>query len=131
MSQEQLAELEAEKAKMTPEELASERMMLNYQVRFWRQKAWRAEQQRDREIAERKALELRFKKYSEIPQKILDDAIRTAETQELVYLKDRAVQALPFLLWSNKCREENEIEAVGDKIKFWSNLLSSTDNLDE
>ena len=131
MSQEQLADLEAEKAKMTPEELASERMMLTYQVRFWKQKAWRAEQQRDREIAERKALELRFKKYSEIPQKILEDAVRRAETQELTYLKETAVQALSFLLWSNKCREENEIETVGEKIKFWSKMLSSTDHLDE
>lgn len=131
MSQEQLADLEAEKAKMTPEELASERMMLTYQVRFWKQKAWRAEQQRDREIAERKALELRFKKYSEIPQKILEDAVRRAETQELTYLKEKAVQALSFLLWSNKCREENEIETVGEKIKFWSKMLSSTDHLDE
>jgi len=70
MSEQQLAELEFELSQQVG---ADERMLLNYEARFWKHRAWRAEQQRDRAELARKEAEVLLEKYKGIPQEKLDE----------------------------------------------------------
>ena len=72
MSQEELTELKLEPSQQVS---SDERMILEYEARFWKQKAWRAEQQRERAETARKEAEEMTRKYKEIPEKRLEQLL--------------------------------------------------------
>ena len=124
MSQQQLADLEAERALMTPEELADEMMFMAHAIRFWKQKAWRAEQQRDREIAERKAAEARFERFAGIPQEALDTLLVKMKEEKVAAVKAEAGKIIGYIPWVKYELEEKTINNVDAKLEFWTKLIS-------
>ncbi|NDB82368.1 MAG: hypothetical protein EB127_06455 [Alphaproteobacteria bacterium] len=102
-----------------------ERMILNHQVRFWKQKAWRAEQQRDRAILACKEAEAITEKYKSIPKEILDKLLQEAEQEELSIAKKNADVYMNTIGLVNFCKLEKSAELLEsrlDKIKFWKNV---------
>ena len=102
-----------------------ERMILNHQVRFWKQKAWRAEQQRDRAILACKEAEAITEKYKSIPKEILDKLLQEAEQEELSIAKKNADVYMNIIGLVNFCKLEKSAELLEsrlDKIKFWKNV---------
>jgi hypothetical protein len=124
MSQQQLADLEAERALMTPEELADERMYMAHTISFWKQKAWRAEQQRDREIAERKATEAQFERFKAIPQEALDALLLKMKEEKVAAVKKEASKIIGYIPWVKYELEEKTIQDVDAKLEFWTKLIS-------
>ena len=124
MSEQQLADLEAEKALMTPEQLADEKMLMAYEIRFWRQRAWRAEQQRDRANAERKAAEMKYEKFKDLPQESLDTLLNKIKEEKVVALKDQASKLIGYIPWTKYELEEKSMKDTDAKIDFWSKLIS-------
>jgi hypothetical protein len=124
MSQQQLADLEAERALMTPEELADERMFMLHAISFWKQKAWRAEQQRDREIAERKATEAQFERFKVIPQEALDALLIKMKEEKVAAVKKEASKIIGYIPWVKYELEEKTIQDVDAKLEFWTKLIS-------
>ena len=124
MSQQQMDELDAEKTNLTPQQLADERMVMAFEIRFWKQKAWRAEQQRDRAIAEKKATEMQYERFNEISQEALD-ALRLKMKEEKVTLaKEEASKIIGYIPWVKYEIEEKAIADVDAKLQFWTKLIS-------
>jgi hypothetical protein len=125
MSEQQLADLDMELSQLvTPDE----RMMLNYEIRFWKQKAWRAEQQRDRAEAAQKEAEDINKKYKAIPQEILDRYILEVKEKELKELKEAAYIHMPTIGLTNFHRLSSNSDLLNDidaKIKLWKDVVSN------
>jgi hypothetical protein len=117
-------ELDAEKTNLTPQELADERMVMAFEIRFWKQKAWRAEQQRDREIAERKATELKYERFNEIPQEALDALLIKMNEKKIALAKEEASKIIGYIPWVKYELEEKAIVDVGAKLQFWTKLIS-------
>ena len=109
---------------MTPQQLADEKMLMVYEIRFWKQKAWRAEQQRDREIAERKAAELKCERFKEIPQEALDAILIKIKEDKVACLKEEAGKIIGYIPWVKYQIEEKSIKDIDAKIEFWTKLIS-------
>jgi len=124
MSVEQLAELESEKANLSPEDIACERMFMAFEIRFWRQKAWRTEQQRARITEEKRLLEEKYEKYKNIPEHYLDALINTIKEEKIESLKEEAKSIIEIIPWVKYDREAKEIPDLDEKIKFWTSLIS-------
>ena len=124
MSEQQLSDLEAEKALMTPKQLADEIMIMKFEIRFWRQRAWRAEQQRDREIAERKATEAKYEKFKKIPEESLNEILNKMKEEQILTLKEEANKIIGILPWILYEQEEKLIQDLDAKITFWTKLIS-------
>ena len=125
MSKQQLADLEMELSQLvTPDE----RMIMNYEIRFWKQKAWRAEQQRDRAEAAQKEAEAISEKYKAIPQNVLDRFVLEVKEKELKELKDAAYVHMPTIGLTNFNRLVSQADLTNDidaKIKLWKEVVSN------
>lgn len=123
MSQQQLADLNSELSELVS---PGERMLLEYEIRFWKQKAWRAEQQRDRaEIAKKEAEDI-AEKYKSIPQEILDQVVADLKEEELNLMKEAASVHLPTIGLTNfrrLCTQADILDTVDAKIKHWKGVL--------
>ena len=117
-------ELDAEKSNLTPQQLADEKMLMTFEIRFWKQKAWRAEQQRDREIAERKATELQYERIKGIPQEALDALLLKMKEEKVTLAKEEAGKIIGYIPWVKYELEEKAINDVDDKLEFWTKLIS-------
>ena len=131
MSQEQMAELATEKSRLSSEDMSDETMLMKFEIRFWKQRAWRAEQQRDQEIAARKATEVYLERYKGIPQESLDGLRLSLLTSDLARLKNTAMQTLGLYQWTMKCQEESAVDGVQNKIHFWADIISATNTLED
>jgi hypothetical protein len=125
MSQQQLADLEMELSQLvTPDE----RMLLEYEIRFWKQKAWRAEQQRDRaETAQKEAEEL-TKKYKSIPQEVLERFVLEVKEKELKEVKDAAYVHMPTIGLTNFRRLSSHadlLDNIDAKINLWKEVIGN------
>jgi hypothetical protein len=122
MSKQQLADLESELSQLVSRD---ERMLLEYEIRFWKQKAWRAEQQRDRaEVAQKEAEDI-AEKYKSIPQDILDKMVLDLKEKELNRLKETALVHLPTIGLTNfnRLRSQGELlKNIDDKINHWKDV---------
>ncbi len=123
MSQQQMDDLDAEKTNLTPQQLADERMVMAFEIRFWKQKAWRAEQQRDRAIAERKATELQYERFSGIPQEALDALMLKMKEEKVALAKEEAGKIIGYIPWVKYELEEKAIPDVDAKLNFWIKLI--------
>jgi hypothetical protein len=122
MSQEQLTELNLE---LSNQMSSDEKMLLEHQVRFWKHKAWRAEQQRDRAILASKEAEAITEKYKSIPKERLDKLLQEVEQEELIIAKKNADVYMNTIGLVNFCKLEKSAELLEsrlDKIKFWKNV---------
>ena len=121
MSQEQLTELNLELSKQMS---SDEKMLLEHQVRFWKQKAWRAEQQRDRaEVARKEAQEI-VERYKAIPEETLQKLLMDIKNAELLQVKKHAENHIGSIGLINfrKLERISEQMDVSEKIKFWKNV---------
>jgi len=124
MSKQQLADLEAETAALPPNEVSDEVMYMAFQIRFWKQKAWRAEQQRDREILARKEVEAKLDRFKGLTEEHLEDMLTSLKKQELSKVKAEASKIIGVSPWVKYTKDEELIEGLDAKIKFWTDLLN-------
>ena len=103
-------------------------MLLNYEIRFWKQKALRAQQQRDRaEAGQREAEEL-TKKYKAIPQCVLDKFLIEAKERELIDVKQSASVHMSSIGLTNFCRLSSQadlLDSIDDKINHWKKVITN------
>lgn len=125
MSEQQKADLKSELSQLVSPD---ERMLLEYEIRFWKQKAWRAEQQRDRaELAQKEAEDI-AEKYKSIPQEILDSVILDLKQKELQRMKEAASVHLPTIGITNLHRLRSQadlLDNIDDKIKHWKDIIQN------
>lgn len=123
MSKQQLADLKSELSQLVSPD---ERMLLEYEIRFWKQKAWRAEQQRDRaEVAQKEAEDI-TEKYKSIPQDILDKVMLDLKEKELHNLKEAALVHLHTIGLTNfnRLRSQGDLlHSIDDKINHWKDVV--------
>jgi hypothetical protein len=124
MSKQQLAELEAETAALPPNEVSDEIMYMAFQIRFWKQKAWRAEQQRDREILARKEIEAKLDRFKGLTQENLEEMLTSLKKQELSKVKAEASKVIGVSPWVKYTKDEELIEGLDARIKFWTDLVN-------
>lgn len=123
MSKQQLADLNSELSQLVSPD---ERMLLEYEIRFWKQKAWRAEQQRDRAEAAQKEAEDIAEKYKSIPQDILDKVVLDLKEKELHRLKEAALVHLHTIGLTNfnRLRSQGDLlDSIDDKINHWKDVV--------
>jgi hypothetical protein len=123
MSTGQLAELELEVSQMDPSEREDELQLLSHKVRFWRQKAWRTEQQLGREVEARVQLEKSLEKY----KYVTDDMLENINKQRLATIRveiDGYFNKIGFLQWRKLCEEEQTLVSLEDKIALLQNAIS-------
>ena len=128
MSQQQLADLQLEMSQLIT---TDERMLLNFEIRFWRQKAWRAEQQRARAQEMQKEAEALAEKYKDIPQEKLDLVLNEIKEEALTSAKNEAEQRVGAIGLTNFRKltwDSDAIECIDDKIKFWKNIAENYQN---
>jgi hypothetical protein len=123
MSKEQLAELEAEKAALPANELEDDIMLMTFQIRFWKQRAWRAEQQRDREILARKETEAKLDRFKGLTDKHLEEMVLSLKKEELAKVKGKANKIIGVAPWVKYLKEEMGIQDIDARIKFWEDLI--------
>ena len=125
MSEQQLAELDQE---LSQQMTSDEKMMMSYEIRFWKQKAWRAEQQRDRaEVAQKQAEDM-IKKYKAIPEDVLDKFLLEAKEKELKELKELASVHMSTIGLTNfRCivQQAEIANTIDAKIKIWKDVASN------
>lgn len=125
MSQQELTDLEME---LHPLVTSDERMVLNYEIRFWKQKAWRAEQQRDRaQLAQKEAEEI-IKKYKIIPEEALEQLVLEIKQKQLREMKEAASVYIPTIGLANFCRLSSQadlLDNIDAKISLWKGVISN------
>lgn len=122
MSQEELTELKLEPSQQVS---SDERMILEYEARFWKQKAWRAEQQRERAETARKEAEEMTRKYKDIPEKRLEQLLNEIKEEELLVVKGNAEKHLGTIGLTNFRRliwDSDNLKNVDEKISFWKRV---------
>jgi hypothetical protein len=125
MSKQQLADLEMELSELVSPD---ERMILNYEIRFWRQRAWRAEQQRERAEAAQKDAEEANKKYKAIPKDVMDRFLLDLKEKELKEVKEAASVHMPTIGLTNfrrLCAQADLLADIESKISLWKDVVSN------
>lgn len=125
MSMAHIMELEQE---LNQQLHADERMLLDYQIRFWKHKAWRAEQQKERIELERKEANKFVEKYKIIPQEKLDQILLEMKNEELIQAKKLAevhMDAIGIIQFRRLSSEIDLIECIDKKIKTWKEVASN------
>ena len=128
MSKEQLDEFNKELSEISPEDQANERMLISFQIRFWKQRAWRAEQQRDREILARKEIESKLDRFKELTQEHIEEMLNSLKNKKIVILKAQAEKLMGLLPWLKAIKEEEAHENLDAKVKFWRDLIDYYQN---
>jgi hypothetical protein len=123
MSREQLADLDSQTAALPEAEVSDEIMYMNFQIRFWKQKAWRAEQQRDREILARKEVEAKLDRFKGLTDEHLEELLTKLKTDKLTKVKAEANKIIGVCPWIKYVKEEAEMTDLDAKIKFWADLI--------
>jgi len=125
MSKQQLADLQSEISELVS---PGERMLLEYEIRFWKQKAWRAEQQRDRAQLAQKEAEDISEKYKEIPQETLDRFVIEVKQRQLKDLKEAAsvhMSTIGLTNFRRLCSQADILETIEAKIKMWKGVVEN------
>lgn len=98
-------------------------MLMTFQIRFWKQKAWRAEQQRDREILARKETEAKLDRFKGLTDQHLEEMLTSLKLKELSKVKAEANKIIGVAPWVKYIKEEAGISDLDTKIKFWADLI--------
>jgi len=126
MSKQQIADLEAETVeavRLQELNMEDEIMLMTFQIRFWKQKAWRAEQQRDREILARKETEAKLDRFKGLTDQHLEEMLTSLKLKELSKVKAEANKIIGVAPWVKYIKEEAGISDLDTKIKFWADLI--------
>lgn len=125
MSEQQLAELDQELSQLMT---SDEKMMMNYEIRFWKQRAWRAEQQRDRaEVAQKNAEDM-IQKYKAIPEDVLDKFLLDAKEKELKEVKEAAsvhISTIGLTNFRSIVQQADLTNNIDAKINIWKDVISN------
>lgn len=128
MSKGQLSDLAMEMLNLSETDRNNATMLLEFEVRFWKQKAWRAEQQRDREIEKNKELEEIANKYKDFPKEILESLLLIMKKEELLNIQKEAEVHFKDIGLVNYLKLQREAAAIEDldrQINFWKNVMVS------
>ena len=112
---------------ITQAELDDIIMFKDHAIRFWKHKADRLEKQYKREKVALALAEETLKKYSRIPQDVLDKLILESKMAEAEALKTQAGSYLTnigLVKWRQISQEDGGITDVDKKIDFWKNIIS-------
>jgi len=123
MSTEQINDLEFEISQMTPEDRENDYKLLQFQIRFWKQKAWRTEQQLGREVELRIALEKTLEKYKDVTEDILV-SIKKSKVEALKAEADSYFSKIGIVKWSIIKDTERNLKCLNDELVFWQNIVS-------
>jgi len=122
MSKQQISELDNEISQMVS---ADERALLEYEIRFWRNKAWRTEQQKDRAEAAQKEAEAIAEKYKSIPEGRLNALLDEINQEELVKARSEAEKRITLIglsMFLKLSSDSESINGVDAKIRYWNNI---------
>lgn len=104
---------------------SNERMLLEYEIRFWKQKALRAEQQRARAEDALKAAEALSDKYKDIPEEKLKEIVNQLMDAKVAYAKSEAEVYSKNIGPVNFRRLERTVSSIENheaKVAFWKNV---------
>ena len=104
-------------------DMSDEVMLMKYEIRFWKQKAWRAEQQREHEVQLRKEAEAKLDRFKGVPQEALEEILIAMKMKKLAAIKEEAGKLMGIVAWINKNKEEESIENLDTRLQFWSSLI--------
>ena len=102
-------------------------MFKDHAIRFWKNKSDRLEKQYKREKIALTAAEETLKKYSRIPQDVLDKLILESKMAEAEALKTEAgtyLTNIGLVKWKQISKEDGGIVDVDKKIEFWKDIVS-------
>lgn len=108
---------------MDPDVREDELQLLSYKLRFWKQKAWRTEQQLGREVEARVQLEKTLEKYKYVTEEMLE-GINKQRLSTLRVEIDGYFNKIGVLQWRKLCEQEQALVSLEDKIALLQNAIS-------
>jgi len=108
---------------VTIEQAENEIMLMGYEIRFWKNKAMRSEQQRDHALKEKLVLELRLEKFNGITDEMIERLKLEMKRQELIDLKLRVRANVDISVWIRASQLEETIMSLDEKIKHWAAVI--------
>ena len=105
----------------------AEVMIMVHSIRFWKQKAFRMEQQLSKERQVRKELEQKLERYTCIPEDLLKPVLEQASLRRLDEVKEKVSSIFQLIGLSKMLihkRHSEALDSTEEKIKFWQNVLS-------
>jgi hypothetical protein len=105
----------------------AEVMVMLHSIRFWKQKAFRMEQQLSKERQVRKELEQKLERYTCIPEDLLKPVLEQASLRRLDEVKEKVSSIFQLIGLSKMLvhkRHSEALDSTEEKIKFWQNVLS-------
>jgi hypothetical protein len=105
----------------------AEVMIMLHSIRFWKQKAFRMEQQLSKERQVRKELEQKLERYTCIPEDLLKPVLEQASLRRLDEVKEKVSSIFQLIGLSKMLihkRHSEALDSTEEKIKFWQNVLS-------
>jgi hypothetical protein len=111
---------------VTIEQAENEIMLMGYEIRFWKNKALRSEQQKDEAIKEKTKLELRLEKFNGITDEMIERLKLEMKKEELVALKIKARAIVDLSIWIKESRVEESILDLDKKLEHWTRVIDSS-----
>ena len=105
----------------------AEVMVMLHSIRFWKQKAFRMEQQLSKERQARKELEQKLERYTCIPEDLLKPVLEQTSLRRLDEVKEKVSSIFQLIGLSKMLvhkRHSEALDSIEEKIKFWQNILS-------
>ena len=110
---------------VTIEQAENEIMLMGYEIRFWKNKAMRSEQQRDRTLKEKLVLESKLEKFNGITDEMIERLKLEMKKEELTSLKLKAKALVNISVWMKITREEETIPDLDEKIRYWITVIKT------
>ena len=108
----------------------NEVLVMLHNIRYWKQKAWRAEQKLAREVGARKLLEKELDLYKSIPADLLEPVLLEAKKKELRDIEkkvDSIFQTIGLFTMTRLRSESEKYKDTDGKIRFWKQVISIYD----
>jgi hypothetical protein len=105
----------------------AEVMVMLHSIRFWKQKAFRMEQQLSKERQARKELEQKLERYTCIPEDLLKPVLEQTSLRRLDDVKEKVSSIFQLIGLSKMLihkRHSEALDSTEEKIKFWQNIVS-------
>ena len=110
---------------VTLKQAENEIMLMGYEIRFWKNKAMRSEQQRDHAMKEKAVLESRLEKFDGITDEMIEHLKLEMKKEELASLKLKAKALVNISVWMKITREEETIPDLDEKIRYWITVIKT------
>lgn len=103
----------------------NEIMLMGYEIRFWRNKAIRSEQQRDQVIKEKALLEEKLEKFNGVTDEMIERVKLEMKKEELKTLRLKLKSLVNISDWMKATREEETISDLDEKIRYLVTVIKS------